>query len=70
MKVVGYADRQTGTKNYNLKLSEKRAKTVYDLLVKKFGVPADRLTYVGLGDQDQPFKDNMYNRLVMILGER
>ena len=70
MKVVGYADKLTGSKYFNQKLSERRAKSVYDLLVKKFGVPSDRLTYVGLGDQEQPFKENVYNRLVMILGEK
>ncbi len=70
MKVVGYADKLTGSKYFNQKLSERRAKGVYDLLVKKFGVSSDRLTYVGLGDQEQPFKENAYNRLVMILGEK
>ena len=70
MKVVGYADRQSGKASYNLKISEKRAKAVYDLLVKKFRVPAERLTYIGLGDQEQPFKEDVYNRSVIILGER
>ena len=56
MKVVGYADKQTGSKYFNQKLSERRAKSVYDLLVKKFGVSSDRLSYIGLGDQDQPFR--------------
>lgn len=70
MKVVGYADKQTGSKYFNQKISERRAKNVYNLLIKKFGVSADRLSYVGLGDQEQPFKVNQYNRLVMILGEK
>ena len=70
MKVVGYADRKSGKASYNLKISEKRAKAVYDLLVKKFRVPAERLTYIGLGDQEQPFKEDVYNRSVIILGER
>lgn len=56
MKVVGYADKLTGSKYFNQKLSERRAKSVYDLLVKKFGVPSDRLTYVGLGDQNNHSK--------------
>ena len=70
MKVVGYADKQTGSKYFNQKISERRAKNVYNLLIKKFGVPENRLSYVGLGDQDQPFKVNQYNRLVMILGQK
>lgn len=70
MKVVGYADRQTGSAKINLKVSERRAKGVYDLLVNKFGVPANRLSYIGLGDQEQPFNEAEYNRSVIILGER
>jgi len=70
MKVVGYADKQTGSKYVNQKISERRAKNVYNLLIKKFGVPENRLSYIGLGDQEQPFEVNAYNRLVIILGEK
>jgi outer membrane protein OmpA-like peptidoglycan-associated protein/tetratricopeptide (TPR) repeat protein len=44
----GHTD-NTGDKKYNQTLSEKRAKAVYDQLVKE-GIPAARLSYKGYGD--------------------
>jgi outer membrane protein OmpA-like peptidoglycan-associated protein len=35
--------------NYNMKLSERRAKSVMDYLIAK-GIPADRLTFEGKGE--------------------
>jgi len=45
--VVGHTD-NTGDFNYNLQLSERRAKTMVDALVKA-GVAANRLAAVGMG---------------------
>jgi len=44
-----------GTASYNLKLSERRAKTTYNYLLKK-GISASRLTYKGLGE-NYPLND-------------
>ena len=40
--VVGFAD-YTGSDQYNMKLSEKRANEVKRLLVKKYGIDEDRI---------------------------
>ncbi len=48
MEIKGYAD-ELGPEDYNMKLSESRAKAVYDLLVAS-GVDASRLTYKGYGE--------------------
>lgn len=48
VEIKGYAD-ELGPENYNMKLSEKRAKSVYDLLVAT-GVDASRLSYKGYGE--------------------
>jgi OOP family OmpA-OmpF porin len=48
LEVKGYAD-ELGAENYNIKLSEKRAKAVYDVLIAS-GVDASRLTYKGYGE--------------------
>lgn len=48
VEVKGYAD-ELGSENYNMELSEKRAKSVYDLLVAT-GVDASRLSYKGYGE--------------------
>jgi outer membrane protein OmpA-like peptidoglycan-associated protein len=39
--IVGYADAQTANPAYNLRLSERRARAVYDMLVKEFRVDPD-----------------------------
>jgi len=49
ISVVGHTD-STGDYNYNLQLSERRAKAMVDALVKD-GVAANRLTGVGVGPQ-------------------
>ncbi len=48
LEIQGYAD-ELGPEDYNMKLSEKRAKAAYDLLVAA-GVDASRLSYKGMGE--------------------
>ncbi len=48
VEIKGYAD-ELGPEDYNIKLSESRAKAVYDLLVAS-GVDASRLSYKGYGE--------------------
>jgi len=55
IEVAGHTD-SVGNDAYNLALSERRANTVRDYLIKK-GVPADRLTAKGYGETE-PVADN------------
>ena len=55
IEIGGHTDNQ-GTDEYNDRLSENRAKSVYDYLVSK-GIPADRLQYKGYGSR-VPVADN------------
>jgi len=48
VEIKGYAD-ELGPEDYNMKLSEKRARTIYDLLVSS-GVDASRLSFKGYGE--------------------
>ena len=48
LEVKGFAD-ELGPEDYNIKLSEKRAKAVYDLLISA-GVDSSRLFYKGYGE--------------------
>lgn len=57
IKVMGYADGTAG-ESYNQKLSEKRAKAVYDYLVSK-GISKDRLEYAGYGEKLPVADDNI-----------
>lgn len=53
--IIGHTD-NLGTKSYNLRLSENRAKAVYDVLIKK-GIDTSRITFNGKGDSE-PIRSN------------
>jgi outer membrane protein OmpA-like peptidoglycan-associated protein/tetratricopeptide (TPR) repeat protein len=55
IEISGHTDSK-GADDYNKKLSNSRAKSVVDYLVKA-GIAADRLTYVGYGEE-QPIASN------------
>ena len=68
--VCGYADVETAYPEYNLKLSENRAKAVYNMLVKDFNVQPDRLRIDFKGDTVQPYGlKNEWNRVVIFVTE-
>lgn len=62
--VVGYADRETGTEKGNLRLSQRRAVAVKDMLIK-LGVEESRIDFGFVGDTEQPFKSAEKNRVVI-----
>lgn len=69
--VTGYADVETAYPAYNLRLSQKRAQTVYDTLVNEFKVPKDRLRIDFKGDTVQPYDQvNEWNRAVIFFLDR
>lgn len=63
--VNGYADSATGTPAINQKLSMERAQVVKDLLVKKYGISADRLSVAAGGGVDK-FGQPILNRVVLV----
>ena len=63
--VVGYADKDTGTAEYNLQLSQKRADAVANALINTYGIDADRLTVKYDGSETQPYSTNDWNRIVI-----
>lgn len=56
VEVKGFAD-EIGQEDYNLKLSEKRAKSVYDLLIQS-GIEASRISYKGYGEDTSVDKNS------------
>ena len=52
--INGYADKKTGTAAVNKRVSESRAKAVYNYLVS-CGVSKDKLKYASFGDTVQPY---------------
>lgn len=63
--VKGYADKDTGTAAYNMKLSERRAQNVYNMLVNEYGIDANRLTIQAEGSDSQVYDTNNWNRIVI-----
>ncbi len=67
--VVGYADKDTGTSDYNMGLSKRRADAVADQLINKYGISADRLIVKYDGSNVQPYNTNDWNRIVIFTQE-
>ncbi len=63
--VRGYADKDTGTSSYNMKLSERRAQAVADILTGDYGIAANRLTLEAAGSDTQVYPTNDWNRIVI-----
>lgn len=63
--ICGYADKDTGTSEYNMALSKRRAEAVADALVNNYGVSRDRLTVNYDGSDVQPYPENNWNRIVI-----
>lgn len=64
-KLIGYADKATGSAKINQKLSKERAQAVYDALVKD-GVNPNQLEMVAEGGQDNMFGKAALNRVVIL----
>lgn len=65
--IVGYADKDTGTAEYNLGLSKRRAQAVYDALTKTYGIDGNRLNIQYEGSKVQPYGTNNWNRIVIFV---
>ncbi len=69
VKIVAYADRQTGTPDYNWALSERRAKAVADALINEYGIDSSRISVDWKGDTEQPYAENDWNRVAIFFAE-
>lgn len=63
--INGYADKATGSSNYNQTLSEKRAQAVYDALIAE-GVSSSQIEISAKGGVDNMFGQNKLQRVVII----
>ena len=66
IKVIGYADKGTGTSTYNYDLSEKRAKAVAKELTTKYNIPSEKIVVEWKGSNEQPYPQNNWNRVVIM----
>lgn len=65
VNILGYADKDTGTADYNMELSRLRAEAVKQILVNNFNVNSNRLNVVPMGSNTQVYSTNNYNRVVL-----
>ncbi len=65
--LTGYADKNTGTAEINRKLSDQRASTIANMLIKKYGIDASRIKTDFKGDTVQPFAENDDNRVTIAI---
>lgn len=62
--ITGYASPE-GNANFNQRLSEKRANAVADMLVKTYGISADRITTKAGGATKDIYSENVLNRVAV-----
>lgn len=67
--VVGYADEATGSADFNMGISERRAKAVAKILAEKYGVAEDMIEVDFKGSTVQPYETNEWNRIVIMTAE-
>jgi len=65
VNIVAYADKQTGTPEYNFALSERRARAVADALINDYGISSGRISLEWKGDTEQPYAENAWNRVAI-----
>lgn len=63
--ITGYADAETGSHDYNMELSKKRAEAVQKALAN-YGIKESRLSIGYEGDQVQQYAENDWNRAVIM----
>lgn len=64
--LIGSADKDTGTKEINQRLSEQRMEYVYNLLKDKYGIDPSRLVKKAEGDTNNRFAEPELNRAVIV----
>ena len=67
--LCGYADRGTGNDQINDRLGRQRVEVVKNMLIKKYNIPADRITTDSKGAREQPFAINEQNRVTIAIAE-
>lgn len=65
VSIVGYSDKETGTRKFNMKLSQERAQNVEAALLAA-GVDKACISTEWKGDTVQPFAENDKNRAVVV----
>lgn len=69
VSICGYADKGTGNARINKSLGERRAAIVVKTLQEKYGISSDRIVSDSKGDTEQPFAENVKNRVSICIAQ-
>lgn len=70
VSIMGYADKGTGSKAINLRLSKQRADAVYNALVNEYGVAKNRIRVESMDENmEQPYSTPQENRVAICVAE-
>jgi outer membrane protein OmpA-like peptidoglycan-associated protein len=69
VSVTGYADKGTGNSKINDRYASSRAEAVVNALVKNYGISRDRITSESKGDTEQPYSEDILNRVAICVAE-
>ncbi len=70
VSIMGYADKGTGTKEINLRLSKRRANAVVKALVENFNINRSRIVVQSMDENmEQPYPDPLKNRVAICVAE-
>ena len=64
--IIGYADKATGTPEFNMQLSRQRAENVFKILTKDYGVNPNQLKVEAIGGVANMFDSNPLNRVTIV----
>lgn len=64
--IIGYADKATGTPEFNMQLSHQRAENVFKILTKDYGVNPNQLKVEAKGGVANMFDSNPLNRVTIV----
>lgn len=68
--ITGYADKGTGSLQYNLRIAAKRAEVVAEALQTKYNIPASRMIVKSMTkEEQQPYADPVQNRVAICIAE-
>lgn len=67
--ICGYADKGTGSAEYNAGIAKRRAVKIAAMLEEEYNIKSNRITINSKGDTVQPFANNDSNRVVIGIAE-
>jgi outer membrane protein OmpA-like peptidoglycan-associated protein len=67
MRLEGYGDKETGSSETNLRVAGERVEVVRRLLQEKYNVNPQQIETKAIGDATQPYPNNSWNRVVIVV---